>query len=291
MERLNLYLDLEPGEFADLEVVAKASLAFAEAVREIAYTVDPFAEIRLELESGSEGSLSINSIVRFVRGTLSDRAAWRTVALATSLWFTQEIASAIVGVSVEKLANEDDGLSDEDVQKISAAVARMLERKVGSEPVREVYRELQKDRNIKGVGVGTEKGARPMSIVPRENFSERSREPQEQKDATSRVRIERLPLTLVSPVLQRSNNKWRFLSKGGTIYVSIKDEKFLNSILSGELNITMKSGIVILADVEIREEKENRTNVWMPTERNLVRFIKFVEDEDDYYSLFPVEEK
>jgi hypothetical protein len=33
--QINLYLDLEPGELADLEVVAKASLAFAGAERNI----------------------------------------------------------------------------------------------------------------------------------------------------------------------------------------------------------------------------------------------------------------
>jgi hypothetical protein len=64
---LSLYLDLEPGQTADLEVVAKASLAFVAALKEIAFQIDPLLEIRVELDSGTKGSPSLNARLKSAR--------------------------------------------------------------------------------------------------------------------------------------------------------------------------------------------------------------------------------
>ena len=46
-ETISLYLDLKPGEKPDFEVVGRAAAAFAEAVKELAYIIDPGCEVRL----------------------------------------------------------------------------------------------------------------------------------------------------------------------------------------------------------------------------------------------------
>jgi len=56
-ETITLYLGLKPGERADFEVVGRAAASFAEAVREISYILEPDHEVRLEFDSGTEGSL------------------------------------------------------------------------------------------------------------------------------------------------------------------------------------------------------------------------------------------
>lgn len=43
-ESISLYLDLKPGEKPDLEVIGLAAAAFAEAVKDIAFILDPGAE-------------------------------------------------------------------------------------------------------------------------------------------------------------------------------------------------------------------------------------------------------
>jgi hypothetical protein len=63
-EAITLYLGLKPGEKADFEVVGLAAAAFAEAVKEIAYILEPATEVRLEFESGLEGSLELKAILR-----------------------------------------------------------------------------------------------------------------------------------------------------------------------------------------------------------------------------------
>ncbi|MER8603351.1 hypothetical protein NKH48_06120 [Mesorhizobium sp. M1233] len=286
MDRLNLYLDLVPGELADLEVVAKASLAFANAVREIAYIVDPSLSIKLELESGTEGSLSLNSVIRFIEKQIPDPVTRKIIVVSVVLWFMKEVGAAVLGVGVSLILTNDPAITDQDAERIAERVQQLLERKVAKKPVQDVYRELNKDKSIKGVGVSTGKGDRPRSIVPREQFPERMEDPEEPADdQQTRSHTDRMVLTLISPVLQKNDNKWRFLSKDGIIYVGIKDDEFLSDLLTGRSNITMRSGIVILADVEIKEKKDAAKKVWVIAERNLIKAIR-VKTSDDAGDLF-----
>lgn len=55
---INLYLDIEPGQVADIEVVARAALAFSKTIKEVVFVLDPSLEIRVEIASGTPGSLS-----------------------------------------------------------------------------------------------------------------------------------------------------------------------------------------------------------------------------------------
>ena len=66
-EPISLYVDLHPGEAPDLEVVARAAIAWSEAIKEIAFLLDPSTEVRIELKSGTEGSLSLNGLLKAVR--------------------------------------------------------------------------------------------------------------------------------------------------------------------------------------------------------------------------------
>lgn len=84
---ISLYLDLEPGQVADLEVVARASLAFAAAVKDLAYVIDPSLELRIELASGTEGSLSLNSLLKSIRGKEGEAITLAAIALVILNWF------------------------------------------------------------------------------------------------------------------------------------------------------------------------------------------------------------
>jgi hypothetical protein len=66
-EPLSLYLDLEQDTKADLEVVANASLALASMLKEIAHIIDPSIDISIELDSGTSGSLSLNTLINIVK--------------------------------------------------------------------------------------------------------------------------------------------------------------------------------------------------------------------------------
>src|SRR5947208_9697632 len=88
---VSLYLDLQPGQKVDLEVAARAALAFAAAIRETAYIFDPSMTVRVELLSGTDGSLSLNSLIRSIKlRDLVTRKRLIALAITATLWFTHE---------------------------------------------------------------------------------------------------------------------------------------------------------------------------------------------------------
>ena len=88
---VSLYVDLEAGQKPDLEAVARAALAFASAIRETAYIFDPSMTVRVELVSGTDGSLSLNSLIRSIRpGDVITKKRLIALAVTAALWFTHE---------------------------------------------------------------------------------------------------------------------------------------------------------------------------------------------------------
>jgi hypothetical protein len=272
-ETINLYIDLEDGQLADLEVVARASIAFSEAVKEIAFIVDPSIEIRLELESGTEGSLSLNSIIKSVSGREIDPLVLKSVLYAMITWLVLEVGASVLSLSIEKILTEQEQISEQDVDRIANRVRELLEGKVGEKQVREIFKQLDKDPSVKGVGVGSKKGARPKVIVPRKDFESRITLPSlETPEQRNRDRSERMTLLLISPVLQNNHNKWRFLSKDGMVSADISDEEFLSKVITGEAKIPLKAGITIVADLDIQEVFKDQ--VWIAKKRTIKKVIK-----------------
>ena len=76
------------GAKADLEVAARASLAFASAVREVTYIVDQSIDLRIELVNGTEASLSLNSLFKSKIGDRIAKISLAAVGFGTINWFT-----------------------------------------------------------------------------------------------------------------------------------------------------------------------------------------------------------
>lgn len=270
-ETINLYIDLEEGKLADLEVVARASIAFAEAVKEIAYIVDPSLSIRLEIESGTEGSLSINSVIKTIKDAVVDKVTAKVIIGLILGWFAKETASAVWTMIVEDAIKSESQLSDQDAEKVAKKVQELLDARVGERKAAEVVRQLEKDKAVKGVGVGVIKGARPRVVVPRDNFSDFYKEKQIEEVVKERTRSERLALTIISPVLQENHNKWRFLSRHGMISADIADEAFVQALVRGTISVPMKGGIMIIADVDNKEKFID--GVWVVQSRSITKVI------------------
>ncbi|MCM2396212.1 hypothetical protein NBH19_08985 [Rhizobium sp. S95] len=270
-ETINLYIDLEEGKLADLEVVARASIAFAEAVKEIAYIVDPSLSIRLEIESGTEGSLSINSVIKTIKDTVVDKVTAKVIIYLILGWFAKETASTVWAMIVEDAIKSEPQLSDQDAEKVAKKVQELLDAKVGERKAAEVVKQLEKDKAVKGVGVGVVKGARPHVVVPRDKFSDFYKEKQIEEVAKERTTRERMTLTIISPVLQENHNKWRFLSRHGMISADVADEAFVASLVRGEIMVPMKGGIMILAEVDNKEKFVD--GVWVVQGRTITHVV------------------
>lgn len=276
---LSLYLDLEGNRDADLEVVSRAALAWAEVVREVAFQVDPSAAVELKLHSGTAGSLSLNSVVRLVRSHAPDDKTLKTIVTSAIVFIFVETGAWSVGKALDHLLSPDaegvtEGLSEDEVEAIARKAIEDYGPKVAREAVEHLYAELKRDDAIKGVGVTTRPATRPANIVPRDEFEARStgREVVEE-EGLRRTVTDRMKVVLVRPVLvNATDRRWRFRSFTGDFSATIKDQSFLDDVLSGDAKIPLMEGVVLDALIEMTEEREGQ--LWRPMSYSILHVYK-----------------
>ncbi|MGY0793234.1 hypothetical protein ACW7BJ_28030 [Azospirillum argentinense] len=288
---VTFYIDLEPGELADIEVVARSSLAFASAVREIAYIIDPSTELRISIASGTEGSLTLNSFVDFAKNGRSKvkKALWAIVVVCAAS-FAQDLREALIerlmksedirevfevikGYTGIDLTKDESGITDDDAKRIGKQVVEILKNASDVEAFRPVFREVLRDDAIRGVGVGIEHGERPQQIVPRERFHEFATSSEiNDLDGGKRTKKEPVTVRLISPVLLHGDRKWKFTGKDGEFSASIKDLSFLEDALSGRHPIPMVYGVEMDIILQTVEEKED--GLWKPTDRKVIDVLE-----------------
>lgn len=93
-EALNLYIEVESGKIPRLETVAKSSLGFIAALKEAAYIVDPSLNLEIGIISSTQGSLSVNSVLKSLgKPDNFQRKSLYALALTAMLWPVKEAAS------------------------------------------------------------------------------------------------------------------------------------------------------------------------------------------------------
>ncbi|QQP93578.1 hypothetical protein IGS68_31630 (plasmid) [Skermanella sp. TT6] len=276
--QLSLYLDLEQGELADLEVVAKAALAFSAALREAIYVIDPSTGIKIELVSGTEGSLSLNSLISAVKNQnskITNRSLGALMLLAAG-WFGPEVAAWGLGKTMDFLLEQVQGektYTKEEVEEIIELATKASKNEVAKERVGDIFKELAKDSAVKGVGVTPKPGKKPDHIISRNEFPVRSGEPLEsavtdlRRTSTTEEKVR-----LISPVLVSGPRRWRFSGRTGEFGAPIRDVAFLESMANGALAVPLASGIEM--DVMLETTEVRKKGVWEIIERNIISVIK-----------------
>ena len=275
---LSLYFQLEEGKSADIEVVSRATLAWAAAIKELSYITDPSLEVRIELVSGTEGSLSLNSIIRDVRSRVTNRQTLRTVVTTAGIWLALEIGSYSVGAILDYLRSTDASeitkeLSNEEIESIAKEVATKLEQGVAHNEIYQFYGEVTRDPHIVGVGSTTITGNKPTIIIPRSEIEARiNNESVTEESTTRRIKTEKLSLTLVKPTLiEGKARRWGFLGPFGEFGAVVKDTEFLSRVLTGTTHVPMVAGI--LMDVELETVEEFEQNVWRPKSYTITKVL------------------
>ncbi len=272
---VSLYLELEEGQVADMETVARAAIAFSQAIKSLAFQLDPAAEVRVELESGTEGSLSLNTLIRLFGKLKSDHPLAVGIAAGAVAWFTAQGGSYAFSKIADAIV-DDDGKAPITQEQAKDIIERLDKLSVGRPPspqVQGVYRAIEHDPAIKGVGVTTIRGAKPENIVPRSEFRERAGLAPRVTTLTTRHReaTETITVVLVSPVLEEGDRRWRFRAPTGEFGAPVKDAEFLQRVLSGTTAIPMRAGIEMKIELQVVEDFEN--GVWVTKARNVVRVL------------------
>lgn len=252
----SLYLQLEEGARANLDVVARTSLAFVELVREVAFIIDPTLDVRVELQSGTEGSLSLNALIKDIKG-LKDPKKRRLTLLAVAgailLFLGQDFASWVLEKALDEAWGEE-GLTDEEKEDVAEIVRRVARDNVARPQREQVFQELERDPKIIGVGGSPRHDRPPAYIIPREEFGSRGGGEEVPEIAAGRVRRDRLWVTLVSPVLTDAHRRWKFGIANGEYGVYMEDHVFLADVLEGRTLLPMLEGIELDVTIDLHEE-------------------------------------
>ncbi len=263
---LSLYIDLEPGEKADLEISSRAALAFAATVREIAGFLDPLSEVRLDLISTTEGSLSCNTKIKFITASGSKEITLYALILTAAFWIGSQVITYVAGREITAtwehfFGSNEVTLSDKDKNEIVEKITKAIGAKIGADASKKIFAELDKDNSVKGVGVSPRPEEKPIVIVPRSDFRRLGGMtipdevlPEDRK----RKRIETRKVVLVSPVLVPDRKRrWKFRIGEQEFGAPIKDQLFLNDVFSGKHPILVKENVEMTVRLETSEEYIN----------------------------------
>jgi hypothetical protein len=258
-------------------VVARAALAITAAIQDLAYVIDPSLDIRIELASGTEGSLSLNAILRNLKDHKGQSLTLGAVAIVIMSW----LGTHALDYGFEKAADlitdaDHEAFTPAQHKELTDIVTKAVEGQVAHQHVQRFYREIERDPAIKGVGGSTVPGQRPAVIVHRAEFPERAgRMAPVEQTIHRRSSVERVRVLLISPVLLPGNRRWKLRSAQGEFGAAIKDTEFINRVLTGTTSIRMKAGIEM--DVELETAEEFRHGVWEVTERNVTHVDNLIE--------------
>jgi len=290
-ETITLYLGLKEGERADFEVVGRASAAFAEAVKEISHILEPGLEVRLEFDSGTEGSLKLNAILKSLHSAEGRRARLLAIIGTVGAILITDLRGYSLGKLLDRFFAPEQlqQLSDEDVMRIGKAVMDIKEGRIAKAPIQQMFKQLDRDPAIESVGAIARPDDKPSDPVLRSEFPIRAGiAPIVQTSPRSRTTPSTERLTLIRPVLLDSDRPWRFESPLGEIPYRMDDKKFLKDLLNGKVRLSMKKGIQITARVETDEELEG--GVWAPKLRKITKVIR-VHKEPESTDLFSASKK
>ena len=270
---ITLYLDLKSGEKADFEVVGLAVAAFAEAVKEIAFVLEPGLQVKLDFESGLEGSLKLEAILKSLNTADGRRGALVGIVSAVGLMLVTDLRQYGVGKLLDKylMPEQRQSLSDEDIERIANAVKGVNEGRIAKAPVKEMYRQLERDAAIESVGSIAKPDAKPIDPIPRSEFPIRAGiAPRLDDTLKSRRSVTTENLILITAVFLHADRVWRFQSYFGEYSYHVLDLKFLNDALNGKFK--MREGVEITAEVETLEENEG--GLWIPKRRSILKVLR-----------------
>lgn len=276
----SIYLQLEEGTQADLEVVAKSSLALIAALKDVVEFADPLMDLKITIQNGEEGSLRLNTFLTlFGRGEESRKT--RQTALnwllggvtmflleATAGHYYENFLSWIDERVIEAVTEGEDPDTVEAIaQECKAILDGAMHNELAARHVRRFFEELRDDPNIVGVGVSADHQTLPEIIIPRAEFYARSKAEPIPEENTKRERVERMTVLLVQPRLLGDEKAWRFSAGGLEFAAKVTDRRFIEETLSGKNPIPLVEGVYLDVDLRLDEKKEN--GVWVVKHRSV----------------------
>lgn len=275
---LSLYFQLKDGEKADLEVVAKAAIEWVAALRTAAQSIDPTANIKVEIIDAKEGSISINTVLEWVENRIQDYQEGkgkyprlRKLALALAIFVP------LTGYPTYDFYfgdNAEINLTEDDKKIVLELIQAIHSSPAITEKKQAFFRSLEQDASISGVGITEASAKPPLMIIPSSEFAERSGVWQSMipDEQSKRTLYPELEVTLISPVLLPKARSWRFQPLGLPEFsAKMEDKKFLAALENDHIRERLRTGITM--EIRLKVEEIKIDGVWEIKSRSVIEVI------------------
>lgn len=257
--RLSLYFDLVEGEKADLEIVSAAAIAWVEGLRAVAQAYDPNSDVRVQLVDADESSLIYNTLVEWF-----DRHVGKNLEHVVDGWDGmprgRKLALGLAMFIVVTGYPTYDFYFGEDLDEADVALCNRIIEQTKDEPSvqtarRKLYRTLEREPAIKGIGIKETSDGKPLAVVPSEQFAGEGGLWQVMEgDVQERVVTQVLDVILVKPALVHNPRSWTFKPDGLPEFEAVmRDGKMLHAIRESGFPERLREGIPMTIRLEVRE--------------------------------------
>jgi len=261
---LTLYFDLQPDTRPSFRSIGQAMVEFEKLVGETVFLVEPAIEFTLLYDSSAPGSLKV---IAALKGLVS-RERLRDLAIIIATTLVANGVSHIQGEAMDKvliaIAGEEESLSEEDIQRLAAAIRDVERSETVRAPRRNIYRALEQDDSIGGISaVPNRAKKKPALIVPRDEFKNRAvkgRTVESLDEEVSRIVSEQVEVVLVQPPLIESNRQWKVFANGFEFGAKVLDENFKQQVLDGTTDLRLAGGVIL--DVTLETTQVYEDGVW-----------------------------
>ncbi|MEH2673051.1 hypothetical protein DXU07_27890 [Bradyrhizobium elkanii] len=284
-EAISLYFTLKPGEKADLEVIATATLEWLEAAKAAAREIEPDAQIRIGLVDADVGSLRLNTILDWAESQLEriERGGGRyprlkKLAIALAIFVpTQGIPTLqkyFEAPPAVHLAEQDRKLLEEHSRMLQELMGRAQKNPEVAVRRQKFFRALERDPSITGAGVSEGPKVEPVVMIPSNQFAENgglwALEAQD-AEPDERTIYPVVEVTLVSATLLPIPRPWRFRPDGLPEFnATMRDEHFLAALEADHVKERLRTGIRMTLRLEVKEVRFGSSWIIKPRGRRSV---------------------
>lgn len=277
---ISIYFGVDEGERASLEVIARATLEWTEAIRSLAFIIDPGLEVRVEFVESEDGSVWLSNLVRAVKE--GDEKALKALAIGILAFFAIGPAlhlQADFGDELFKALGHEDTvvLSDTEKQDIVNRVIEGIEKTNLLERRQAIIREVERDPAIRSVGVDTvPRREGPRVKISRSEFPSYGARTDQvvlppERDTRQLLGID---VIVVRPTLRKGEDRprWRFEKGGSEWSATIEDDEFIWAVRNGQTGLAMAIGERMKINVALDQEMQE--GEWVIVNRRVTRVIE-----------------
>lgn len=272
---ISLYFDVPKGEHADLEVVARATLDWVAAIRDIAAVIAPGIEIQIEFVESAEGSVWLSNLIKAAKD--GDRKALASITGGVVMFFALgpflHVQTDLGDEFWARLGHVHKvEITEADKDDIAKTVVEAIGKTDVAERRRQLIRQVEKDDQITAVGVGLSPSPNGPDVrIPRAEFpAYGAAEPAVREAARKRTETkENIRVKIIRANLEEGESKprWRFQDGDEKWSADIEDAEFVLALNAEQTGLPLAVGQTLVVDVAI--DSRFADGVWQESNRRI----------------------